>query len=77
MDSDSCIDSYIVCVLVAGQSFFFVVFFPEQFTGLLIPGMELDLLMPNFFVSIKQVFGWPLPGAHNPKGRSVKLVYVC
>ena len=77
MDSDSCIDSYIVCVLVAGQSFFLVVFYPEQFTGLFIPGMELGLLMPKFFVSIKQIFGWPLPGAHNPKGRSVKLVYVC
>ena len=62
-------------MLVAGQRFLF--FFPEQFTGLFIPGMGLDLLMPKFFVSIKQVFGWPLPGAHNPKGRSVKLVYVC
>ena len=42
-----------------GSKFFF--FSPEQFTGLFFPGMGLGLLMPKFFVSIKQIFGWPLP----------------
>ena len=42
-----------------GSEFF--VFFPEQFTGLFFPGMGLGLLMPIFFVSIKQKVVGPCP----------------
>ena len=75
VDSDYILTNILFVCWWLGRIFCF--FSPEQFTGLFIPGMGLGLLMPKFLVSIKQIFGWPLPGAHNPKGRSIKLVCVC
>ena len=61
MDSDSCIDSYIVCVLVAGQSFlgFFLRADHWVVYNIFKTGMELGLLMPKFSFQLSKYLVGP------------------